>query len=85
MLTIRISPSTVAKLDRRAAEAGQDRSGYVRDLIEQDVNSSASRRERVFASGDLAGCVDTGIRRADNETVRRVIRERLLARHAKNR
>jgi hypothetical protein len=85
VLTIRMAPQKLAKLDRRAAELGRDRSGYVRSLIEQDLKSAPRPRKHVFASPDLVGCVATGIKSGDNATVRRVIRGRVLARYAKNR
>ena len=72
-------------MDRRAAQLGRDRSGYVRSLIEQDLKAAPIPRKHVFASEDLVGCVSTGIRRGDNRTVRKIIRSRLLARYAKNR
>ena len=85
VLTIRIAPQKLAKLDRRAAELGQNRSSYVRRLVEQDLESAPKPRKHVFASEDLAGCVKTGIKSGDNATVRKIIRQRLLTRYAKNR
>ena len=85
ILTLRLPPGKLAQVDRRAAELGQDRSGYMRTLIENDIKSAPKSRKHVFASEDLVGCVRTGIRRGDNRTVRKVIRQRLLARYAKNR
>ena len=75
----------MTKMDRRAAELGRDRSGYVRSLIEEDLKAAPVPRKHIFASKDLVGCVNTGIRRGDNRTVRKIIRSRMLARHAKNR
>jgi hypothetical protein len=85
ILTIRMAPQKLAKLDRRAAELGRDRSGYIRSLIEEDLKSRPKTSKYVFASKDLVGCVSTGIETGDNATVRKVARERVLARHAKNR
>jgi hypothetical protein len=85
VLTVRMPVQKLAKVDRRAAELGQDRSGYVRRLIDQDLSNAPKVRKHVFASEDLVGCVSTGIRQGDNSTVRQVIRQRLLVRHAKNR
>lgn len=78
-------PQKLAVLDRRAAELGQDRSGYVRSLIEQDLKSALRPRKHIFASEDLVGCVRTGLSNGKNATVRQAIRQRLMARHAKNR
>src|SRR5438128_2078824 len=52
ILTIRISPVEMAKMDRRAAQLGRDRSGYVRSLIEQDLKAAPIPRKHVFASED---------------------------------
>ena len=80
VLTVRMAPQKLAQLDRRAPELGRDRCGYVRSLIEEDLKSAPKVRKRVFASGDLVGCVATGIKSGDNAIVRKVIRERVLAR-----
>jgi predicted DNA-binding protein len=85
ILTIRMAPQKLAKLDRRAAELGRDRSGYVRSLIEEDLKSQPRAGKYVFASKDLVGSVSTGIKEGNNATVRKVVRARLLARYAKNR
>jgi hypothetical protein len=84
ILTLRLEPGKLARLDRRAAELGQDRSSYVRSLIEQDLKEPASKKH-VFASTDLLGAYQTGIASSDNATVRRIVRQRLLSRHEKNR
>ena len=85
IVTVRIPPQKLAKVDRRAAELGQDRSGYVRALIEQDLKSTGGPRKHVFASEDLAGCIRTGLPRGDNRTVRRAVQERLMKRNAAHR
>ena len=84
VLTIRMAPQKLARLSRRAVEAGQDRSAYVRGLIDQDLQSAPKPRQHIFASEDLIGCVRTGIANCDNATVRKIVRQRLLDR-AKNR
>jgi len=84
VLTIRVSAAEMAKMDRRAAELGCDRSGYVRGLIDQDLKAARAPRKHVFASQDLVGCVSTGIIRGDNRTTRKIIRSRLHGRYAKN-
>ena len=85
VLTLRLPPGKLARVDRRAAQLGQHRSGYMRSLIEEDLMKAAIPHQHVFASEDLVGCVRTGIKTGDNRTIRKIIRERLRARHAKNR
>src|SRR5439155_609746 len=72
ILTVRLSPSKLAKVDRRAAELGRDRSGYVRSLIEQDLEQPAQGQRHKFASRDLIGAFSTGQGTAHNATVRRL-------------
>ena len=85
ILTLRLSPGKLARVDRRAAELGRDRSGYVRALIEQDLDRPAEPRRHTFASEDLIGAFDLGQGTAENATVRRLARQRLLQRREKNR
>ena len=85
VVTVRLPPGKLAHVDRRAAELGQDRSTYMRGLIDGDLKSAKRSPKHVFASEDLVGCVATGIASGDNRTVRKVIRQRLLGRYAKNR
>jgi predicted DNA-binding protein len=85
VLTIRLPAAKVARVARRAAELGQDRSTYIRGLIEQDLSNAPKPSKHVFASEDLAGCISTGLKIADNATVRKLIRQRLLERSEKNR
>lgn len=82
VMTIRIAPHKLAKIDRRAAERGQGRSHYVRFLIERDLQERPRSSRRVFASEDLVGCVNTGVRDNDSATLRKIIRCRV---HEKNR
>lgn len=85
VLTLRLPPAKLARVDRRAAELGRDRSGYVRALIDQDLEQPAGARPHRFASEDLIGAFDMGQGTADNPTVRRLVRRRLLQRRAKHR
>ncbi len=85
VLTLRLPPGKLAKVDRRAAELGQQRSSYLRSLIEADLQRADGPRQHVFASEDLVGCVRTGIKKGDNRTVRKVIRDRLSSAHGKDR
>ncbi len=59
----------LAKAEERAAQLGLDRAGYVRSLIEQDLNSSHVSRRR-FASEDLVGAFRLGGQSATNDLVR---------------
>jgi hypothetical protein len=85
-LTVRVSPSLIAKADARAAELGLDRSKYLRSLIEQDVNASRrGGRSRKFASEDFIGSVPLARGPYTNRRIRAVVRERLVAKREKNR
>jgi predicted DNA-binding protein len=84
ILTLRLPPAKLARVDRRAAELGRDRSAYVRALIDQDLERPADNRRHKFASEDLIGAFDTGQGTADNATVRRLVRQRLRQRREKH-
>ena len=45
----------VAAVDRRAADAGLDRTGYILRLVEQDLARQAPKGRRRFASAHLLG------------------------------
>ena len=78
VITVRVKPEELPRIDGRAAELGQDRSTYVRSLISQDLKTARRRKKKNrFASEDLVGCISTGIPTGDNDTVREVIRNRL--------
>ncbi len=83
ILTLRLAPAKLARVDQRAAELGRDRSGYIRALIDRDLEQPARRRHK-FASEDLIGAFNTGQGTADNATVRRLARERWLQRREKH-
>jgi len=85
VLTFRLSPGKLAQVDRRAAELGRDRSGYVRALIEKDLEQPHRSQRHKFASEDLIGAFSFAQGTADNATVRRLARERLARRREKNR
>jgi hypothetical protein len=85
ILTLHLPPAKLARVDRRAAQLGRDRSGYVRALIDQDLEQPADRHRHKFASEDLIGVFDTGQGPADNATVRRLARQRWLQRREKHR
>lgn len=86
ILTVRVPPALVAKADARAAELGLDRGKYLRSLIEQDLETSATERsKRKFASEDFIGSVPLGLGPYTKQKVRGVVRERLQAKREKAR
>src|SRR5258708_18676049 len=80
VLTLRISPAKLAKLDKLAAGSGRDRSGYVRSLIDTALERPQRTARHKFASADLLGALSIGNGPATNENTRRIIRERLKVR-----
>ena len=85
VLTVRIAPRLLAKLEERAVQLGLDRSGYVRSLIEQDLAGARPQPERRFASEDLAGAFRLGGKPADNPHVREVLSRRSTAKRETDR
>lgn len=86
VLTLRISPAKLARLDRLAAAAGRDRSAYVRRLIDDAIEGKghAGRRYK-FASVDLLGSLSIGLGPGTNENIRRLVRQRLRGRREAHR
>jgi hypothetical protein len=80
VLTVRVSPSLLSRLDRKAASLGRARAEHVREVLEQDLSSPAPRLKR-FACLSLKGRYALG-QGSDNPAVRRALRRRA---HAKNR
>lgn len=78
VLTVRVPPDLIAKVDARAAELGLDGGKYVRTLIEQD-DASGSRhgRKRRFASEDFIGSVSLRQGPYTNRRVRAIVAARL--------
>jgi hypothetical protein len=66
----------LARLDRRAAQMGQGRSEYIRNVLLENLEGKTPN-DHVFASKALLGICNTGIRKGDNQTVRRIIQSRL--------
>jgi hypothetical protein len=62
----------VAALDRRAADSGLDRTGYLLRLVEQDLLRPAPKRRRRFASGHLLGKFES--RGSTNAAVRAALK-----------
>ena len=85
VITFRLSAGKLAKVDRRAAQLGRDRSGYVRALIDQDLQQPSGSNRHKFASEDLIGAFNLRQGTANNATVRGLIRHQLLKRREKNR
>ena len=85
VVTLRLPAGKLARVDRRAAELGRDRSGYIRTLIDQDLAQPRERNRHKFASEDLIGAFNLGQGTADNATVRRLVHARLQRRREKNR
>ena len=83
IVTLRLPPAKLARMDRRAAELGRDRSGYLRALIDRDLEQPAEQVRHKFASEDLIGAFNTGQGGADNATVRRLVRLRMRERREK--
>jgi hypothetical protein len=48
-------PDKVAAIDRRAADSGSDRTGYLLRLVDQDLACIAPKSKRRFASLHLLG------------------------------
>lgn len=85
VLTVRVRPDLLAKAEARAAELGLNRGKYVRDLIERDVSQRRAGARRQFASKDFIGSVALGTGPYTNARVREAVRQRLRAKHEKNR
>ena len=54
VLTFRMSSGKLAQVDRRTAELGRDHSGYIRRLIDQDLEQSSRPHGHKFAVGTAA-------------------------------
>ena len=73
VLTVRIGPGLLAKVEARAARLGLDRAGYVRSLIEHDLAAATAKSQRRFASEDLVGAFRLGGLSATNQRVREAL------------
>jgi len=76
VLTVRIDPELLSRAEARAARLGLDRAGYVRGLIEQDLDRPEAKTGSRFASEDLVGAFRLGGTAATNPRVREQIRRR---------
>jgi hypothetical protein len=55
VVSMRMPLRKLAELDRRAADAGLDRTGYLLRLVERDLSQTPPRGRRRFASAHLLG------------------------------
>ena len=62
--------------EARAVRLGLDRAGYVRSLIEHDLETSTGRSRHQFASEDLVGAFRLGGAAATNRRVREILKQR---------
>ena len=76
VLTVRIAPGLLAKAEARATQLGLDRAGYLRNLIERDLENAGAARKRRFASEDLVGRFRLGGQSANNRRVRETLKTR---------
>ncbi len=85
VLTVRIEPELLSRAEARAVQLGLDRAGYVRDLIERDLEVGGSPIRRKFASEDLVGAFRLGGVSATNARVREHLRRRITDRRETHR
>lgn len=76
VLTVRIEPNLLSRAEARAARLGLDRAGYLRNLIERDLEAAEASTGTRFASEDLVGTFRLGGRSATNAVVREKLRRR---------
>ena len=81
VLTVRIEPNLLSRAEARAARLGLDRAGYVRNLIQRDLEEEDASTESWFASEDLVGTFRLGGVSASNTRVRDSLRRRSGARN----
>ena len=79
--SVRAWPSEIAAIDSRAAKLGQDRTKYILSLVRRDLVEGQAPRKHRFASEDLIGSIRTGLKTGNNATIRRLARQRLLAKN----
>jgi hypothetical protein len=72
VLTVRLPPSLLSRLDRKAAALGRARAEHVRQVLEADLAVAAPKSKR-FACLPLKGRYALG-RGSDNEAVRKALR-----------
>jgi hypothetical protein len=77
LLSLRVKPGLLARIDSRSVELGNNRSEYILGLVERDLEFAEHQRGHRFGSDDLVGAFQTGLPLGDNATVRSVVRGRL--------
>ncbi len=82
VLTVSIDPGLLSRAEARAARLGLDRAGYVRGLIQQDLERPDANVRSRFASEDLVGAFRLGGAAATNQRVREQVLQRSRARLA---
>jgi hypothetical protein len=85
VLTVRIEPGLLAQADAQAVRLGLDRAGYVRSLIEHDLQTATAQPRRQFVSEDLVGAFRLGGEPATNRRAREVLRQRALSKRETHR
>jgi hypothetical protein len=75
----------LAKAEARAVQLGLDRAGYVRSLIEHDLETSIDKSRRGFVSEDLVGAFRLGGEPATNRRVRENLRRRSFSKRETDR
>lgn len=85
VLTVRIEPNLLSRAEARAARLGLDRAGYVRSLIQQDLEEAVVPARSRFASEDLVGAFRLGGASASNARVRENLRRRATAKREAHR
>jgi len=78
VLTVRVPPELLTRMEARAVSLGLDRAKYVRSLIEEDLVVGPDEGGRKFASEDLVGIYSAPESggSATNARVRDVMRQR---------
>jgi hypothetical protein len=72
VLTVRLPPSLLSRLDRKAAALGRARAEHVRQVLEADLAAPPPKSKR-FACLSLRGRYALG-RGSDNAAVRKALR-----------
>jgi len=78
VLTVRVPPELLGRLEARAASLGMGKSKYLRKLIEEDVEADGGGAGCRFVSEDLVGVYTAPepVEAATNRRVREVMRQR---------
>ncbi|MDB6038482.1 MAG: hypothetical protein JWM99_2323 [Verrucomicrobiales bacterium] len=85
VLTVRIAPELLMKAQARAVQLGMDRTGYVRNLIEQDLHIAKTSDKPRLVSEDLVGAFRLGGRSATNQRAREVLKQKSATKRERHR